>query len=249
MISWREQIVTEPQGNERSILSSSVNVSDRIPDLEGAIETVRGRIAGACRRSGRDPEQVRLVAVVKDVEPEDVASATGAGLREFGENYVQRMETKRAAAPDATWHFIGKLQSNKVRKVVDSSDVVQTLEPGRAAERLGALAAERNRPLPCLVEVDFTGQRVGISPDAVPAFVEEVHGTEGLEVRGLMTIAPMDRDPRPTFAELRQLRDVLERRFEAVRELSMGMSADLEEAVEEGATMVRVGTAIFGPRH
>lgn len=239
----------EPEDNERSILSSSVNVSDKLRGLEEAVGAVRGRIAGACRRSGRDPRQVRLVAVVKDVEPEHVASAADAGLREFGENYVQRMEAKRAAAPDATWHFIGRLQSNKVRKVLDSSDVVQTLEPGRAAERLGALAAERNRPMPCLVEVDFTGHRVGIAPGAVPAFVEEVQGADGLAVRGLMTIAPMDRDPRPAFAELRELRDALERRFEQVRELSMGMSTDLEAAVEEGATMVRVGTAIFGPRH
>ncbi|MGH2663041.1 MAG: YggS family pyridoxal phosphate-dependent enzyme [Actinomycetota bacterium] len=224
-------------------------MSDRIQGLEGAIEAVRERIAGACRRAGRDPRQVRLVAVVKEVEPEDVAAATDAGLREFGENYVQQMEAKRAAAPDATWHFIGRLQSNKVRRVLDGSDVVQTLEPGRAAERLGALAAEGNRPMPCLVEVDFTGHRVGISPDEVPAFVEEVHGSDGLAVRGLMTIAPLHRDPRPTFAGLRELRDALERRFEEVRELSMGMSADLEAAVEEGATMVRVGTAIFGPRH
>ncbi len=189
------------------------------------------------------------MAVVKDVEPEQVAAAGDAGIDEFGENYVQRMGTKRAAAPEATWHFIGRLQSNKVRKVLDSADVVQTLEPGRAAERLEALGAERGGPVPCLVEVDFTGSRVGITPGAVPAFVEEVHQREGLEVQGLMTIAPLDRDPRPVFTELRGLRDALAHRFEQVRELSMGMSTDLDAAVEEGATMVRVGTAIFGPRH
>jgi pyridoxal phosphate enzyme (YggS family) len=240
---------TEPGDNERPFLSSSVNVSDRIPDLGRAIEGVNARIAEACRRVERDPREVRLVAVVKDVEAEQVAAAGRAGVTEFGENYVQRMEAKRAAAPEATWHFIGRLQSNKVRKVLDSADMVHTLEPGRAAERLDALGAERGRPVPCLVEVDFTGSRVGIAPTAVPAFVQEVQNREGLEVQGLMTIAPLGEDPRPAFAELRVLRDALRERFEHVRELSMGMSTDLDAAVEEGATMVRVGTAIFGPRH
>jgi PLP dependent protein len=242
-------MTTEPGDNERSILSSSVNMSDRIPDLGGAVEGVRDRIADACRRAGREPEEVRLVAVVKEVAPEHVAAAARAGIGEFGENYVQGMRDKRAVAPEATWHFIGRLQSNKVRRVLDSADVVQTLEPGRAADRLAALGRERGRPVPCLVEVDFSGNRVGIAPDAVTGYVEEVSDREGLEVRGLMTIAPLDRDPRPVFVRLRELRDGLARRFDQVRELSMGMSTDLDAAVEEGATMVRVGTAIFGPRH
>jgi hypothetical protein len=202
-------------------------------------------VAGAATRAGRGTEEVRLIGITKGVAGDVVAMAARAGLEEFGENYVQELEAKRPRAPDAIWHFVGRLQRNKVHRLLGNADVVQTLEPGAAADRLARMA---ERPIECLVEVDFTGRRVGVAPDEAPAFVERMAAEPMLRVRGLMTVAPPDEDPRKAFAALRELRDRLRDRIEDVRELSMGMSADLEAAVEEGATMVRVGTAIFGPR-
>ncbi len=221
---------------------------DRIARLEAAVAEVNLRIVAACRRAGRDPGAVRLVAVTKTIAPPMVADAAAAGIREFGENYVRELETKRTAAPEAVWHFIGRLQGNKVGRVLDVADVVQTLEPGRAARRLTRAAAKRGTPIDCLVEVDFTGRRVGVDPDDALAFVADVSKLEGLRPVGLMTVPPLGEPPRPFFARLRALRETLTERFPSVTELSMGMSADYEDAVEEGATMVRVGTAIFGPR-
>ena len=217
-------------------------------ELKRGLAEVLERIAAACDRAGRRPEDVRLIGVTKMVPPDMVRRAADAGVTEFGENYVQDLAGKREAAPDATWHFIGRLQRNKVAQVLDLADVVQTLEPGRAAERLANLAAERGRKVPGLVEVDFTGTRVGASPDEAEPFIQRLSDLPGLECRGLMTVAPLREDPRRSFGALRELRDRLLGRFPAVMELSMGMSEDLEAAVEEGATMVRVGSAIFGPR-
>jgi PLP dependent protein len=216
--------------------------------LERAIAAVRERIAEACTRSGRSPDEVVLIAVTKTVSPEMVRAATAAGLTEFGENYVQELEQKRRAAPEATWHFVGRVQSNKARRIVEASDLLHGLEPGRGAERVSAMGVERGRPVPVLVEVDFTGRRVGAGPEETEDFVTRLAEWEGLDVRGLMAIPPQDRDARPFFALLRELRDRIARRHPEVTELSMGMSADYEDAVEEGATMVRIGTAIFGAR-
>jgi hypothetical protein len=209
---------------------------------------VRHRIEVASDRAGRRLEEVRLIGVTKTVPPDLVRRAAEAGVTEFGENYVQELASKREAAPDATWHFIGRLQRNKVPDVLNLTDVVQTLEPGRAFDRLANLAEERGRKVLCLVEVDFTGTRVGVSPDESEPFIERISDHPSLECRGLMTVAPLGEDRRRTFGALRELRDRLAQRFPAVTELSMGMSEDLEAAVEEGATMVRVGSAIFGPR-
>lgn len=217
-------------------------------ELQRGIAEVRTRIDAACARAGRRPEEVRLIGVTKKVPPEMVRRAAEAGLTEFGENYVQELAQKRKAAPDATWHFIGRLQGNKVQKVLDTADLVQTVEPGRAADRLATLAAEGGRSTPCLVEIDFSGSRVGASPGEAETFVERLQALPGIDCRGLMTVAPLGEDPRRSFGALRELRDRLLDRFPGVIELSMGMSEDLEAAVEEGATMVRVGTAIFGPR-
>lgn len=207
---------------------------------------VRDRVAMAARRAGRGADEVRLIGITKGVAGDVVALAGRAGLEEFGENYAQDLMAKRAQAPDAIWHFVGRVQRNKVKRILENADVVQTLEPGAAADRLARMAEER--PIECLVEVDFTERRVGVGPREAPAFVERMAARPGLRVRGLMTVAPPREDPRRAFAALRKLRDRLRERLGDVRELSMGMSADLEAAVEEGATMVRVGTAIFGPR-
>jgi PLP dependent protein len=212
--------------------------------IAGRLGEVESRIAEACRRAGRDPAEVRLIGVTKGVPADAVRAAREAGLRDLGENYVQELELKRAAAPDATWHFIGRLQRNKVRDVLDHSAVVHTLEPGRAADRLARIAEETEEPVAALIEVDFTGARVGVVPEELAGFAEVVSGWKGIRLMGLMTVPPQGRDARPYFAKLRALRDGLG----GLPELSMGMSTDYEEAVEEGATMVRIGTAIFGPR-
>ncbi len=217
------------------------------PDPGRSFALVRDRVAAAARSCGRRPEDVRVVGITKGVPGSVVAAAAGAGMEEFGENYVRDLLSKRALAPHAVWHFVGRLQRNKVHRVLEAADVVQTLEPGGAADRLARLAGDRGG-VDCLVEVDFTGRRVGVGPREAVAFAERMAGIPGVRVRGLMTVAPQGEDPRRSFAALRGLRDRLRERVEGAVELSMGMSADLEAAVEEGATMVRVGTAIFGPR-
>jgi pyridoxal phosphate enzyme (YggS family) len=219
-----------------------------MPRLEKSLVRVRHRIEAACARSGREPGEVRLVGVTKGVPSEAVAAAVRAGLKDLGENYVQELEAKREAVPDATWHFVGRIQRNKVRRVLRLADVIQTVEPGPAGDRLAELAGGEGRTAEFLVEVDFTGRRVGAGPEEVGAFVTRLVEDHHLPVRGLMTVAPAEGDPRPWFARLRELRDEVAVIATGVTELSMGMSADLEAAVEEGATMVRVGTAIFGPR-
>lgn len=218
---------------------------DRATDPAGGVAAVRERIEAACVRAGRDPVEVRLVAVTKKVDPGRIREAAAAGVTDFGENYLQELTAKRGAAPDARWHFLGRVQSNKARGVAAAADLVQTLEPGRACRRLGEAA---DPSLTCLVQVDFTGERVGVAPAEAPAFLEELAEQPSLDVRGLMTVPPLGEDPRPYFARLRELRDRLREDHPGLVELSMGMSADYEDAVVEGATMVRVGTAIFGPR-
>ena len=231
---------------ERSVLSSPVNDSDRLARLKRSIAAVRERVVEAARRSGRAAEDVRLIGVTKGVSEDVVAKAARAGLEEFGENYVQDLPAKRAAAPDATWHFVGRLQRNKVHRVLEAADVIQTLEPGPASDRLARLASDRlGTSLDCLIEVDFTGRRVGAVPCDAVEFAERIAASPRLRVVGLMTVAPPEEDPRRAFSALRELRDRLRERVEDSVELSMGMSTDLEAAVEEGATMVRVGTAIF----
>jgi pyridoxal phosphate enzyme (YggS family) len=227
-------------------LSIPVNDRDTLARLEEAIAIVRSRIAAACDLAERDPDDVRLVAVTKQVDPHVVELAVRLGLREFGENYVHELESKREVAPDAVWHFLGRLQRNKVGRVLRAADVIQTLEPGRSAEHVLQTLAKDRTPR-WLIEVDFTGRRVGVAPEELDAFADSVVAG-GADLRGLMTVAPADDDPRPWFARLRELGARLRSRHPRATELSMGMSTDLEVAVEEGATMVRVGTAIFGPR-
>ncbi len=212
---------------------------------------IRDRLAAACERADRDPGAVCLVAIGKTVEPEALAWVHDAGVEDLGENYVQDLRAKRSLVPEATWHFVGTLQASGAHHVAELADVIETVVPGRAMTRLARRATERGRTLPSLVEVDFTGERTGVRPaDVLPA-CDEVAVTDGLELRGLMTLpppTPSAEEARPYFRRLRELlRPVAERHPGAV-ELSMGMSFDYEVAVEEGATMVRIGTALFGAR-
>ena len=216
--------------------------------IREALAEVRDRMADACRRAGRSADDVVVIGATKGVPAEAIAAADAAGLRDFGENYAQELVAKRAAAPDARWHFVGRLQRNKVRTILEAADVIHALEPGSSARRLVEVAAERFARPRCSVEVDFAGGRVGVPPSGLASFLEDLSRHAAVDVVGLMTVAPLNEDPRRSFAGLRALRDELAPVHPEVRELSMGMSADYEEAVEEGATMVRIGTAIFGPR-
>ena len=223
-------------------------------DRDGLLENihaVRARIARAAERAGRDPGGVRLVAVTKLVPVEPIRWAVEAGATAIGENYVKELRAKRPAVPGATWHYVGTLQHGNAAQVADLANVVHSVSGERAARRLAGRAARSGRTLDALIEVDFTRERSGVDPDEAVAFADLVAPLEGLRLVGLMTIAPLADDPeasRPWFARLRRLRDEVRDHHPEVLETSMGMSLDYEVAVEEGATMVRIGTALFGPR-
>jgi pyridoxal phosphate enzyme (YggS family) len=215
------------------------------------VDRIRERLGAACERAGREPAAVRLVAASKGVAPEAIGWAARVGIEDFGENYVQELRSKRDAAPSATWHYIGTLQSHTAHHVADLADVVQTLVPGKAAARLSRRAVERGRGLRGLIEVDFTGGRAGVAPDDLERFADEVASLDGIDLVGLMTLpppTPTAEGARPYFARLRELRDRVSASHPRVTELSMGMSLDYEVAVLEGATIVRIGTALFGER-
>jgi pyridoxal phosphate enzyme (YggS family) len=213
------------------------------------LERIRSTLARAAGEAGRDPASVRLVAVGKGVDAEPLRWVREAGVTDLGENYVRELRGKHDLVDDARWHFIGTLQASGAHHVAALADVVQTVVPGSAAERLGRRAAEAGRRLPALVEVDFTGRRTGVAPEGVAQACDAVAATEGLAFAGLMTIAPPTptaEEARPHFRRLRALLDGVRERHPQAVELSMGMSLDYEVAVLEGATMVRIGRALFG---
>jgi len=219
--------------------------------LRSNVTAVRAGIERACARVGRDPAEVLLVAASKSVAVPAIVSALHAGVTDFGENYVNELRAKHAAAPAARWHFIGTLQTSSAHHVAALADVVQTIAGGKATDRLARRAAGSGRTLEALIEVDFTGRRTGVSPDDAPRLADRIAELEGLRLVGLMTVPALTTEAeyaRPTFAKLRELRDRIVSQHPQVLELSMGMSLDYQVAVEEGATMVRVGTALFGPR-
>ena len=222
--------------------------------LEERIAAVRERIDAACQRAGRDPAEVRLVAVTKTFGPDVVDAALRAGLGVFGENRVQEAAAKIAACGAAEWHLVGHLQRNKVGPALDLFSVLHAIDSVRLLEAVATAAAESGQRPRLLLEVNVSGEasKFGFAPDAVPAALEAAAALDAPPVVGLMTVPPYSPDPeasRPHFRRLRELRD----RWQdgtgfALPELSMGMSGDFEVAIEEGATYVRVGTALFGRR-
>ena len=217
---------------------------------------LHARILKAALKAGRDPEGVRLVAVSKTVDHEKIAEAMAAGAHVFGENRVQEAVEKIAALgrDGVSWHFIGHLQKNKVKLIIRKFDLVHSVDSVALAERISRLSVEQKTRTPVLIQVNISGEisKSGVAPGDLEKTLLAVSEFPGIRVDGLMTIPPADADPeksRPDFAELRKLRD----RHDgvaglALKELSMGMSGDFEVAIEEGATLVRVGTAIFGKR-
>jgi PLP dependent protein len=219
---------------------------------------IEERIRAACRRVGRDAAGVRLVAVSKTVAPEPIREAVMAGVTILGENYVQEARRKMDQLQDLSisWHFIGHLQSNKAKSAVESFDWVHSLDRESLALALNCEALKRGKPLPVLLQVNVGEEqsKSGLIPEQVPAFYRSVASMEGLQIRGLMALPPYLDDPelvRPYFRQVALLLEQLRRaapRSTELTELSMGMSHDFEVAIEEGATLVRVGTALFGER-
>jgi pyridoxal phosphate enzyme (YggS family) len=226
-----------------------------VSELQENLTRIRSRIDQACERSGRQPDSVRLMAVSKNQPPERVAEAASAGLTLFGENRIQDAKVKIPLCPgQLEWHFIGHLQSNKSRDAVSLFQVVQGVDSLALAEELQKQALKQARSLPILLEVNVAGEssKFGWNPDRLLAELPQLNALNRLEVHGLMTIAPYAVDPeqvRPIFRRLRELRDrCIDLLGAPLPVLSMGMSGDLEVAIEEGATLVRVGTALFGER-
>jgi len=233
--------------------------------LEHNLRSVQERIAAAAARVGRDPAEITLVAVTKTQSPTIIRAAYQLGLREFGENRVEEAETKQPELPDdIAWHMIGHVQSRKAGRVASLFKVVHSVDSIKLARRLDRACEGRIYPLPVLLECNVSGEeaKYGFAADrweqddvrrsALWSAVDEMVALPNLVVQGLMTMAPIVADPeqaRPVFIRLRRLRDALAKNFDRAdwSQLSMGMTDDFEVAVEEGATMIRVGRAIFDP--
>lgn len=221
-------------------------------ELPERLALIRRRIAACARTAQRAPEEIELIAVSKTHPAELLRVAMAAGVTSLGENRVQEAEAKivELGRDSVRWHLIGHLQANKARRAVQLFDVIHSLDSAALARRLDRLCAEESRAeLPVLIQVDLAGEETksGASVEAVPELVAVVKAAQHLRLAGLMTLPPFFEEAelaRPFFKRLRELRDELA----AGGELSMGMSHDFEVAIEEGATMVRVGTAIFGER-
>jgi pyridoxal phosphate enzyme (YggS family) len=222
------------------------------------VKNIQERMAAACLRAGRRPDDVKLVAISKTFPPERIREAYDAGLLEFGENRVQEAAAKRPALVDLniTWHLVGHLQTNKAKTARELFQWVHSVDSLRLAQKLHQAASSAGARLRVLIEVNLAGEesKSGVPAEGVLQLAEEISHLESLELRGLMTIPPLldnPEDVRPYFRRMRELaQKVAERRIPsiAIAELSMGMTHDFEVAIEEGATIIRVGTGIFGGR-
>ncbi len=233
-------------------------------EISERLRRVRERATAASIRAGRDPGEVVVVGVSKRQPAEKIADAIRAGLDHVAESFAQEARDKlpqvasllrETGTPAPRWHFVGRLQRNKARYVARLFDCVESVDRIELARELGHRAALEGRDLDVMIQVSLRGeaQKGGVPPDRVGQLLQECRSCERIRVTGLMTVPPASDDPeasRPVFAALRELRGELRREpgGDALRELSMGMSADFEVAIEEGATIARVGTAIFGPR-
>jgi PLP dependent protein len=219
--------------------------------FQNRIHAVEARIQSAVERSGRNRSEITLVAVTKKFSAQAIQEAYEAGLRDFGENYIQEFAEKQAelrGLASARFHLIGHLQSNKARLACDLFHVIETVDSAKLLDRLNTVAAERNAHIEVFLEIKLSAEqsKTGARPEDIGALLDAAGRCEQLQLSGLMTMPPWSEDPehsRPYFQQLAQLA-----RQHGLPKLSMGMSADLEVAIEEGATIIRVGTALFGPR-
>jgi pyridoxal phosphate enzyme (YggS family) len=220
-------------------------------DILRNLEVIRSAVRDACGRAGRDPADVVLVAAAKGVPAETLSWVVDAGVTAVGANYVSELRSQHERVSGARWHFIGTLQRSTAHHLASLADVVQTVTGGPATDRLARRATEAGRTLEAMIEVDFTGERSGVPPDEVMVVAERTARLDGLRLVGLMTVPPITvsaHEARQWFVRLRGLQERVCEEHPRVVELSMGMSLDYPIAVEEGATMVRIGTALFGPR-
>jgi len=226
-----------------------------VPDIAANLEHVHQQIADACDRTGRDPAEVRLLAVGKKFTADTIRDAADAGLVLFGENRVQEAKTKIPDCPGhLRWHFIGNLQTNKCRDAVALFEMIHAVDSLKLAEELNKRCEQAAKVMPVLLEVNVSGEgsKHGFAPDDAVNMMEPVNALSQLEIHGLMTMAPWVPEAdqaRPYFAKLRETRERCEDKLGVpLPELSMGMSGDYPAAVEEGATLLRLGTVLFGPR-
>jgi pyridoxal phosphate enzyme (YggS family) len=224
--------------------------------FEPNLAEVRERIARAARRAGRDPASVQLLAISKTWPAADVRALAALGQRDFGENRAQELLGKAGELADLPlrWHFVGQLQRNKAAAVARLGAVVHSVDRASLAAALGRAGQAAGRPVEVLLQVDLGGPpgdlaaRGGAAPDELPGLADAVADDPGLRLRGVMAVAPRGEDPAPAFARLAALAERLRADHPEATEISAGMSGDLEAAIEEGATFVRVGTALFGER-
>ena len=232
------------------------NFTDRIARN---VLSIRERIARAAESCSRRPEEITLLAISKTFPCEAIADAMAAGILSFGENRVQEAETKIshfAGSAKPEWHLVGHLQANKARRAVELFDVIQSIDSAKLAARISQAAQELGKIVPVLMQVDLGDEetKFGAHPGEVREIMEAISGFKGVRLDGLMTIPPFfenQEEARPYFCKLRELREKLEAEQPGClgkRHLSMGMSHDFESAIREGATIVRIGTAIFGTR-
>ena len=216
---------------------------------------VREQIASACQKVGRDPKEVKIVAVTKTHPQETITEAIEAGIEYIGENKVQEAEAKHAEIGKACkWHMVGHLQRNKVKTALEIFDMIHSLDSTRLADEIEKQAEKQDLLVPCLIEVNTSGEstKFGVAPDKLAELAAHTLKKEHIKLVGLMTIGPFTTDEvviRKAFSELRELRDRVENIFgHYLPHLSMGMSDDFEIAAEEGATLIRLGRVLFGPR-
>ena len=241
--------------NKKESGQQPVHMSDKI--ILNNLLNVKERIKNVSIRSGRLPDSVRLVAVSKKISPEQIKTAIDGGALIFGENYIQEAQNKISLlGRKVKWHFIGHLQSNKAKYAVELFDMIHSVDNYSLAEMLDKEAKKKAKTVPILIQVNISGEQTkhGLDPGKIFKLIEKISILENLRIKGLMTMPPWSQNPedsRPYFVSLRKLRDELEPAKPenvSLSELSMGMSSDFEVAIEEGATIVRIGTSIFGPR-
>jgi PLP dependent protein len=228
----------------------------RSEDLAANLAAVRERIAKACEAAGRSPGEVTLVAVTKTFPASDVRLLAELGVTDVAENRDQEAAPKAAECGDLglTWHFVGQVQTNKARSVVSYSDVVHSVDRARLVTALSRAAAGAGRSLRCLIQVSLDEAtpdqqgRGGVRPDGVRALADAIAAAEALELGGVMAVAPLGADPSPAFDRLAEISLSLRAEYPSAITVSAGMSADMEQAIESGATHVRVGTALLGGR-
>jgi len=219
------------------------------------LDSIQQRIRAACERAGRDPESVTLLAVTKGQPPEVVNEAGKLGLAFFGENKIQEAKAKiPLCSGKLRWHFIGHLQTNKCRDAVELFGLIQSVDSLHVAQEISKRAEQAGKTMPILLEVNLAGEasKFGYRPDTLEAELNQINSLPRMEIHGLMTVPPWTSNAenvRPVFRQLRELKERAEQVLGApLPHLSMGMSGDFEVAIEEGATIVRIGTALFGPR-